>query len=236
MAFRGGMRRAVNGAALSIAFAGAGAASFYHFESFYRALERNWPGLAVSVEPGNREDPQTVSSTVPTSEWRAETTAAPISASADTPSAITTADLRATLTEPSLATPDKTARAGRSVTLNANTYGHYIVEAEINGGKVELLTDTGATYVALNYQTALQIGFTPQTLHFTSRSTTANGIARVAPVNLEYLRIGAIVIRDVKAVVAEPGKMTQNLLGMSFINRLGGFELSGGRLVMLQKP
>lgn len=232
MAFRGGMRRAVNGAALSIAFAGAGAASFYYFEDFYRVVERHWPELAVSVEQAYRDDPQTVSSTVPAvSEWRAETTAT-------TAPVLATTELRASLTDLTSVTtvPDKPARSGRSVTLQSNAYGHFIVEAEINGGKVELLTDTGATYVALNYQTALQIGFTPQTLHFTSRSTTANGIARVAPVTLEYVRIGAIVLRDVKAVVAEPGKMTQNLLGMSFINRLGGFELSGGKLVMLQKP
>jgi predicted aspartyl protease len=35
-------------------------------------------------------------------------------------------------------------------------------------------------------------------------------------------------------VIAEPGKMTQNLLGMSFIRRLSGFELTGGLLSMVQ--
>lgn len=233
MAFSGGMRRAVNGAALSIAFAGAGAASFYYFEDFYRVIERNWPELAVSVEPAS-DDPQTVSSTAPVVPAQWQSSPASLTAPAAAPEPV---EMRASLTDLTTTTPtnEKSARSGRSVTLMANAYGHFIVEAEINGAKAELLTDTGATYVALNYQTALQIGFTPQTLNFTSRSTTANGIARVAPVTLEYLRIGSIVLRDVKAVVAEPGKMTQNLLGMSFINRLGGFELSGGKLVMLQK-
>ena len=97
-----------------------------------------------------------------------------------------------------------------------------------------MLTDTGATYVALNYETALQLGFNDANMRFTSRSSTANGIARVAPVTLDYIRIGGIVLHDVKAVIAEPGKMTQNLLGMSFISRLAGFELSGGRLNMEQ--
>lgn len=222
MAFPRGMRRTVNVAVLGLAFAGAGAASFYFFEDFYRALEKHFPGLEASVEH-SQDDPQTVSSVPTVSDWRTETT-----------SEITgsTSDLRSSVID--LET-GKDKSALRSVTLKANTYGHYIVEAEINGSKVELLTDTGATYVALNYQTALKIGFTPQTLQFTSRSTTANGIARVAPVNLDFLRVGGIVLRDVKAVVAEPGKMTQNLLGMSFINRLSGFQLSGGRLVMLQK-
>ena len=123
---------------------------------------------------------------------------------------------------------------GRKVTLASNAHGHHIVQAEINRAKVELLTDTGATYVALNYETALQLGLSESSLRFTSRSSTANGIARVAPVTLDYIRIGSIVLHDVKAVIAEPGKMTQNLLGMSFISRLAGFELSGGRLNMEQ--
>ena len=223
MAFRGGMRRALNAAVLWFAFAGAGAASFYFFEDIYRTIEQQWPRLEASVAPAMRDEPQVVASTS-AMRGQSDMLAEP---------AYAVADLRSSLTDFSPAT-GKATRPGRSVTLSANVYGHYIVEAEINGVKVELLTDTGATYVALNYQTALALGFNNQTMRFTSRSTTANGIARVAPVNLDYLRIGSIVLRDVKAVIAEPGKMTQNLLGMSFINRLSGFELSGGRLIMVQ--
>jgi clan AA aspartic protease (TIGR02281 family) len=223
MAFRGGMRRALNGAVLGLSFAGAGAASFYFFEDIYRAIEQQWPRLDSSLAPAVRDEPQVVAST------------SPLKGPSDpfTDPAFGVAGLRSSLTDltPAVA---KAARPGRSVTLAANSYGHFVVDAEINGAKVELLTDTGATYVALNYQTALALGFNSQTMRFTSRSTTANGIARVAPVNLDYLRIGSIVVRDVKAVIAEPGKMTQNLLGMSFINRLAGFELKGGQLVMLQ--
>jgi clan AA aspartic protease (TIGR02281 family) len=229
MAFHGGMRRAVNVAVLGVAFAGAGAGSFYFFEDVYQAVEQRWPGLESSVASG-RDDPQTVAATPSTTAWAVD---------GDTGLAFSVPEMRASLTD--LAADN--AKPGkerpplvRSVTLDANSYGHYIVEADVNGVKVELLADTGATYVALNYQTALDLGFTAQTLHFTSRSTTANGIARVAPVTLDSLRVGAIVLRDVKAVIAEPGKMTQNLLGMSFINRLSGFELSGGKLVMAQQP
>ena len=45
-------------------------------------------------------------------------------------------------------------------------------------------------------------------------------------------RIGDIAVRDVQAVVAEPGRMSQNLLGMSFIKQLSGFELNGATLTM----
>ncbi|MEJ2123833.1 MAG: TIGR02281 family clan AA aspartic protease [Alphaproteobacteria bacterium] len=227
MAFHGGMRRAVNGAVLGLAFAGAGAGSFYFFEDVYQAVEQRWPGMASSVAEPSREAPLTVSSV---SSQNSEQTKNEMGVAFNIP------EMRASLTgfSPDAGKRQKPRTTIRKVTLAANTYGHHVVEAEINGAKVELLTDTGATYVALNYRTALKLGFTPKLLHFTSRSTTANGVARVAPVTLDSLRIGSIMLREVRAVVAEPGKMTQNLLGMSFISRLSNFELKGGTLVMIQ--
>ncbi len=118
------------------------------------------------------------------------------------------------------------------VTLDANPFGHFTVSADINGMPVELMTDTGATYVALSFETVLSLGFLPEDLHFTSQSDTANGIAMVAPIILDEIRIGGIVVRDVHAVVTEPGKLNQNLLGMSFINRLSRFEVARRKLTM----
>ncbi len=227
MAFRGGMRRAAGEAALWLAVAGAAGGSFYFFEDAYRALEHTWPRLqssfAAEFHPASGS-PETTQS-VP--DFDAD---APVVAKADAP------DLRPTVTglQELVEKVSRPERPERRVTLRANHYGHFVVEAEINAVKVELLTDTGATYVALNYETARKLGFRDQNLQFTSRSSTANGIARVAPVTLDYVRIGSIVLHEVKAVIAEPGKMTQNLLGMSFINRLSGFQLSGGRLDMVQ--
>ncbi len=226
MAFRGGMRRSLNEAGLGLIFAGAAIASFTYFEDVYRALEHGWPKVQASIAPDLKSGFDAGGTTQSVSSREPETAPAALQNLPELRSSVTELD----------AFVDKVSRSGRKVTLNANIYGHYIVEADINGAKVELLTDTGATYVALNHETALQLGLNNSNLRFTSRSSTANGIARVAPVNLDYIRIGSIVLHDVKAVVAEPGKMTQNLLGMSFINRLAGFELSGGRLNMVQHP
>lgn len=220
MAFRGGMRRSLTEAGLWLAVAGAGASSFYFFEDAYRVVERRWPDLQASVTADAKPPSGTV---------------APIAQSNAAGEPRQPQDPRPAVTEFDTFI-EKVTQPGRSVTLNANPYGHHMVEADIGGTTVELLTDTGATYVALNYETALKLGYTQQTLRFTSRSSTANGIARVAPVTLDYVRIGSILIRDVKAVIAEPGKMTQNLLGMSFIRELAGFELRGDRLLMVQQP
>jgi clan AA aspartic protease (TIGR02281 family) len=224
MAFRGGMRRAAKEAGLWLGVAGTAVVSFYFFEDAYRTLEQTWPKLQASFALGTKSAAESDEAAQPVG---VEETGSIPHHMAETP------DLRPTdtgLTE----LVNRISRPNRRVTLSANNYGHFVAEAEINGVKVELLTDTGATYVALNYETALQLGFDRRQLHFTSRSSTANGIARVAPVNLDYLRIGSIVLHDVKAVIAEPGKMTQNLLGMSFIRRLSGFELTGSLLNMVQ--
>ena len=224
MAFRGGMRRAMNEAGLWLAVAGTAIVSFYFFEDAYRVLERSWPklqsSLATEARPGSRADAAAHPSA-------GETTGA-LPAAAHAP-----LDLRPTDT--GLAElVESISRPKRRVTLQANSYGHFVVQADINGVKVDLLTDTGATYVALNYETAAQLGFNRTNLDFSGRSSTANGIAKVAPVKLDYVRIGSIVLHDVDAVIAEPGKMAQNLLGMTFISRLSGFELSGGQLNIMQ--
>ncbi len=224
MAFRGGMQRAASEAGLWLAVAGTAIVSFYFFEDAYRAFEQNWPRLHASFATDERSRLRTVDTTQSVNIDEDRTPQAPLRE---------TADLRPTVTGLTELV-NRVSRPERRVTLSANDYGHFLVQADINGVKVELLTDTGATYVALNYESALALGFSRKNLEFTSRSSTANGIASVAPVNLETVRIGSIVMHDVKAVIAEPGKMTQNLLGMSFISRLSGFELSGGRLNLVQ--
>jgi clan AA aspartic protease (TIGR02281 family) len=120
----------------------------------------------------------------------------------------------------------------KEIVLSANAYGHFHAAAEINGQEVDFMTDTGATYVALAYETAQKLGLAPQNMRFTGRSTTANGVARVASTQIDAIRIGEITVRNVQAVVAEPGRMAQNLLGMSFISQLTGFELNGTTLTM----
>jgi aspartyl protease family protein len=125
-------------------------------------------------------------------------------------------------------------RPERAVTLEANALGHFSVTADINGMPVEMMADTGATYVALTFRTALSLGLQPSELPFTKETDTANGVTAVAPIMLDEVRIGDIVVRRVEAVVTAPGRLRQNLLGMSFINRLSRFEMSGRRLTLSQ--
>ena len=63
---------------------------------------------------------------------------------------------------------------------------------------------------------------------------TANGISHVAPARLHSVRLGQIELRDVEARIATRGALSQSLLGMSFLKKLGSFQIAGGNLILRQ--
>ena len=124
------------------------------------------------------------------------------------------------------------ADAGRSLTVSADLYGHFVVHPALNGQRVRMVVDTGASFVALSYEDAALLGISVSQKDFTRRSSTANGVVEIAPVRLKEVRLGDILVRDVEAVVLPPRALSTSLLGMSFLKRLNGFEIAKGRLVL----
>lgn len=130
-------------------------------------------------------------------------------------------------------TPSQENVGDGRVVLQAGRSGHFEVGAYINDSSINLLADTGATYVVLTYADATTLGITHD-LNFSGRARTANGVSKVAPIMLESVEVGDIMVKNVQAVVAEEGKMRKSLLGMSFIGRLERFEMSGRQLVLIK--
>jgi aspartyl protease family protein len=130
--------------------------------------------------------------------------------------------------------PDAAQRGsgGGFVELEAGANGHFHAEAEVNGRPIQVMVDTGASLVALTYEDAEAAGIFLRDKDFTHRVSTANGVARVAPVRLSRVAIGDIVVRDVDAAVCEHGKLETTLLGMSFLSRLERFDMRAGRLIL----
>ena len=124
------------------------------------------------------------------------------------------------------------ARSGEGVELRANASGHFEADVEVNGRRVDALVDTGATIVLLTNEDAARAGIYPRASDFTMSMETANGRSKAAPVILERVVIGSIVVRNVQAAVAERGALRTNLLGMSFLQKLRKFEINSGRLVL----
>jgi aspartyl protease family protein len=121
-----------------------------------------------------------------------------------------------------------------SVELRARGDGHYYAKAEVNGRPADVMVDTGASMVALTYEDAERAGVRLKPSDFTQTVSTANGTARFALVRLDRVSIGNITLRDVKAAVAERGKLAITLLGMSFLSRLERVDMRSGTLVLTE--
>ena len=123
---------------------------------------------------------------------------------------------------------DGTAR----VSVGRDRSGHFVVTADVEGAPVRFLVDTGATTIALTSEDARRVGIDPDRLSFTLPISTANGIGMAAPVRLESVALGDIERRDLEGTVAQPGMLSQSLLGMNFLGSLAAFEIRGDRLVL----
>jgi aspartyl protease family protein len=125
---------------------------------------------------------------------------------------------------------------GRSVELARASNGDFDVTAQINGARVAMILDTGASSVVLTREDARAAGLPLEVLGYTASIDTANGRTRAAPVTLDRVAIGGLVERSVEALVAQPGQLRTSLLGMSFLNRLQSWEVRGDRLLLRGYP
>ncbi|WP_342359262.1 retropepsin-like aspartic protease family protein [Terrarubrum flagellatum] len=130
-------------------------------------------------------------------------------------------------------TPSRASGFG-AVSLPPGPGGHYHANVEIDGRRLPMLVDTGASVVALTLDDARSIGVDPSPSDYTIPLATANGMAKGARVMLREVRIENISARDVAAVVLPRGVTGRSLLGMSFLSKLRGFEVVDGK--MLLKP
>jgi aspartyl protease family protein len=118
-----------------------------------------------------------------------------------------------------------------TVIVSAGEDRHYRVDATVDGVAVRFLVDTGATNIVLNRQDARRLGFSNDRLSFTQRTQTANGIGLGAPVRLREIRVGTIEIRGFTALVNK-APMSSSLLGIDFLERLSGYEVKDGLLIL----
>lgn len=122
----------------------------------------------------------------------------------------------------------------KKVELKADSRGHFSTHALVNNKTINLLVDTGASFISLTRADARRLGIKLETLNYNLRMQTANGVTRAAPVTLRVVKVGSIEVRDVQAVVHENEGLNQSLLGMSFLSALRSFSASENMLVLLQ--
>jgi aspartyl protease family protein len=132
--------------------------------------------------------------------------------------------------------PGRAVSHGRTVEVARTNTGDFSIMAQINGVRVPMVLDTGASSVVLTRDDAKAAGLPIEVLNYTVNIDTANGRTRAAAVTLDRVAIGGLVERSIDALVAQPGQLRTSLLGMSFLNRLQSWEVSGDRLLLHGYP
>jgi aspartyl protease family protein len=103
------------------------------------------------------------------------------------------------------------------VVLSADSRGHFLADGQINGKSVRFMVDTGATSVALGLATAQRMGLDLNKGQRVSMGT-ANGVVQGLALKLDQVRLGAVDLYAVDAVIV-PLDMPYALLGNAVLNR-----------------
>ena len=127
-------------------------------------------------------------------------------------------------------TPIETGQ--NEVTVIRDPGGQFLLHGSVGPTRLSFILDTGASAVVLRAEDAARLGVHTRQLDYDVDVSTANGHARTAETVLPQLSIGSVTVRDVPILVARPGALHENLLGMSFLNELASFSVTDDRLVL----
>ena len=116
--------------------------------------------------------------------------------------------------------------------LQADSQGHFVSRGRINGIEVNLLVDTGATFVSLGRSDAKRIGL-DYTKGERGLTATANGTVPVWRMRLDTVELGGMTMHNVDASVHE-SELPMTLLGMSFLNRTQ-WQRDGDKLILQKR-
>lgn len=126
----------------------------------------------------------------------------------------------------------QTVNGREQVMLIKGSNGHFNAKLDVEGTQIDFLVDTGASSIVISHQDALKLNIDPANLRYNVVVSTANGTTSAAKVRLKNVSIGKISRNNLPALVAQPGNLSESLLGMNFLETLWGFEFRGDRLIL----
>ena len=91
--------------------------------------------------------------------------------------------------------PGRAATRGNTVEIARGGGGGFSVSTQVNGARIAMVLDTGASAVVLTQEAAKAAGLPLEVLNYSVNVETANGRARAAPVTLDRVSIGGITER-----------------------------------------
>jgi aspartyl protease family protein len=132
--------------------------------------------------------------------------------------------------------PGRAATHGHIVEIARGQSGDFPVSTRVNKARIAMVLDTGASSVVLTHEAAKAAGLPLEVLNYSVNVDTANGRTSAAPVVIDSIAVGGLTEHSVPALVARPGQLKSNLLGMTFLNRLESWEVRGDKLRLRGVP
>ena len=126
--------------------------------------------------------------------------------------------------------PSRSAPSGE-VRLGRARDSHFYADTDVDGARIRMLVDSGASVVALTRRDAEAIGIDVDRLPIGGSANTAGGVVPLRPVMLDRIDIDGIEVRRVQAAVID-ADMGVSLLGQSFLSRLNAVNVEGDTMTL----
>jgi aspartyl protease family protein len=126
--------------------------------------------------------------------------------------------------------PEVAPANGETTELERNPDGHFYADVEVNGTKLHMLVDTGATAVALSREDAHAAGIPTSIGMNDIVGEGADGSIHGENVAIDRISLGGTTARNVSAVVLNSGE--RSLLGQNFLANFDSIEIHGDRMIL----
>jgi aspartyl protease family protein len=112
--------------------------------------------------------------------------------------------------------------------------GQFALDACIGTRTTPFLVDTGASVVALTWESGYNLGLVSIGDKMDAKMSTANGTVMGKFVTISRIETGSLRVDNIQAVVMPKGALAQNLLGMSFLGRLKSYSVASNVMTLTQ--
>ena len=123
---------------------------------------------------------------------------------------------------------------GATTVIHRQNDGHFWVDGKVRGRDVRFLIDSGATTTAITAETARQLEIAIDRSQPPHSVLTANG-----PIDTYAARIGPVLVGNISVdaldVLVSEVPDSENLLGMNWLNGLGGWHVEGQTMTLTPK-
>ncbi len=121
----------------------------------------------------------------------------------------------------------------RKLRVFSNDKGMFLVDGNINDRATRFLIDTGASHIAISSVEANRLGLDYKSAPM-GRVQTASEVVPAWNIKLDRVKVGAISVPQVDAVVLNGNSPQHILLGMSFLRHLN-MQRDGAAMILEQK-